>query len=143
MPLTASEIAQRIARSKMDVPTIVARLRHWTTEGLLSHLGEGHHLQYDESVVEDAALLNETVGLGFDVGLLRRMLDQAGRAKYKWREKADKGRGLYLEIDTLPSGEKVFYLRDDHCFNKMADQILIFNLVQLFDRVNPDEEWDS
>jgi hypothetical protein len=76
--------------------------------------------------------------LDFHVDLLRQILEIAQRAKYEWREKAHQGHGLFLEIDKLADGQKILRPHDGSGLNKMADHCHIFNLTQIFDRVNPD-----
>src|SRR5690348_7728151 len=110
MPLTVSEIAERIARpgaGKAALAVIVGRLRHWTAEGLLQPIGEkspgtGRRRQYEAAVLEDAALLNEMAELGLQIRLMRTCLILAQGAKAKWPEKAKRRIRLYLEIIKMP-----------------------------------------
>ncbi len=152
MPLTVSEIAERIANPGADkaaVAVIVGRLRHWTAEGLLHPVGEkspgtGRHRRYDEAGLEDAALLNEMAELGLQIRLMRTCLILAQDAKTKWTDKAKRRIRVYLEIIKMPDGEILPRLHDVHegKKSKKGDQFflpaltsVLINLTQLFGRL--------
>jgi DNA-binding transcriptional MerR regulator len=140
MPLTVSEIAERIAKPGADKAAIIGRLRHWTAEGLLQPAGEkspgtGRRRRYDEAALADAIVLNELAGLGFQVGLLRTILILVQDAKANWRKKAKQGVNLYLEIDMLPGGIRFPHYHEGNWFKADAELSLIFNLTQLFGRL--------
>jgi len=140
MTFTVSDIAQRIAKPSMDEAVIVERIRHWTREGLLQPAGEknpgtGRRRRYDEAALADAVVLNELAGLGFQVSLLRTVLILVQDAKNEWREKAKRGVNLYLEIDMLPDGARLPHYHEGYWFNPNAELALIFNLTQLFERL--------
>jgi len=71
MGLSVSELAERIRRPGEDMPALIARLRNWTKEGLLTpdgdpHPGIGRSRLYPETAVADAralAVLADVVGI--------------------------------------------------------------------------------
>jgi len=143
--LTVRDIAKRIARRSADVEIIVGRLRHWTAEGLLSPTGEknpgtGRSRTYSESALEDAVILNALADMGLQIALMRPALTLARHAKAEWREKAKRGVALFLEIDTMPNGKRFPHLHESNWFKEDADHALVFNLTQLFARLQARKE---
>jgi hypothetical protein len=62
MGLSVSELAERVRRPGEDIPALIARLRNWTKEGLLTpegdpHPGIGRSRLYPETAVADARAL--------------------------------------------------------------------------------------
>jgi DNA-binding transcriptional MerR regulator len=77
--LTVGDITDAILRAGEDRDALIARIRHWTREGLLQTVddrrsGTGHHRQYPLSAVLVAAVLNVLVDMGFQAGPLRGLL---------------------------------------------------------------------
>jgi hypothetical protein len=71
MGLTVSELAERVRRPEEDLSALIARLRNWTKEGLLTpegdpHPGIGRSRLYPETAVADAralAMLADIIGI--------------------------------------------------------------------------------
>ena len=106
MPITVSEIAERLSDDVSQRAALVERLRHWTREGLLVPMGDrnpgtGRHRVYEDSTAFDAAILNALADQGFQVGrqsyfsVAMGLIDEAKRF---WAEKGRSGKTLYLEI---------------------------------------------
>jgi len=79
MPLTVSEIAQRLIDAPEHQAVLVERIRHWTREGLIKPIGEknpgtGRHRKYEHTVLVDVAVLNALAGLGIQVGMQLRLV---------------------------------------------------------------------
>jgi DNA-binding transcriptional MerR regulator len=141
MPLTVSEIAERIAKPGTDQAVIIGRLRHFTAEGLLQPIGQkspgtGRRRRYDEAVLEGAAVLNELAELGVHVGLLRPALILAQDAKSHWREKKKQGIGLYLEITKYPGNPNpLVHMHEGAWIVPQGESSVVVNLTQIFGRV--------
>jgi len=136
MPLTVSEIAERIAKPGASRAALVERIRHWTRERLIAPVGKrnpgtGKHRVYDEAVVEDVLILNAMANMGLQIGLQRTALTLVRHEKPGWREKAKRGVLLFLEIDTLPDGQ-LAHLHEGHWINPNAEHAIVFNLTRLF-----------
>ncbi len=145
MPLTVSEIAERIAKPGANKAALIERIRHWTRERLISprgrrNPGTGRHRVYDESILEDVLILNAMADLGLTVGLQRTALVLARHAKGEWRDKASRGLHLFLEIDTMPNGQQFPHLHEGTSFNLSADYAIVFNLTRLFAGLNTERE---
>jgi DNA-binding transcriptional MerR regulator len=137
MPLTVSEIAERIAKPGASKAALIERIRHWTRERLISPIGKrspgtGRHRVYDESVLEDAVVLNAMADMGLQVGLQRTVLKLVRHEKTAWREKAKRGVSLFLEIDTLPDGQRFPHLHEGAWVSPDAEHAIVFNLTRLF-----------
>jgi DNA-binding transcriptional MerR regulator len=142
MPLTVSEIAERIKKPGDDKARIVERVRHWTRENLLTPIGEknpgtGQLRLYDESAVEDAAVLNELAEFGVQLKVQRFTINylQTDKAK-NWRKTAKKGHSLYLEMLKRPDGKVLPLLHEgDIRMVPQGEVSIVINLIELFKRV--------
>jgi DNA-binding transcriptional MerR regulator len=144
MPLTVSEIADRLAKPGAKA-ALIERIRHWTRERLLTPVGKrnpgtGRHRIYDESVLEDVIILNAMADMGLTVGLQRTALMLARHAKAEWRDKAKRGVNLFLEIDTVSEGQRFPHLHEGAWVNPNADHAIVFNLTRLFAGLKTDKE---
>jgi DNA-binding transcriptional MerR regulator len=145
MPLTVSEIADRIAKPGASKAALIERIRHWTRERLISPRGKrnpgtGRHRVYDESVLGEVLILNAMADMGLAVGVQRTALTLARHAKSDWRETAKRGASLFLEIDTLPNGTRLCHLHEGACIKSDAADAIVFNLSHLFSRLEPEKE---
>jgi DNA-binding transcriptional MerR regulator len=139
MPMTVSEMADRVAKRGASKAAFAERVHHWTRERLLSPVGKrnpgtGRHRVYDDSALEDVLFLDELANLGLPVGIQRTALLLARHGKAGWREKAERGVNLFLEIDMLPDGQRFPHLHEGTAFmaNGTAKVAIIFNLTKLF-----------
>ncbi len=151
MPLTVSQIAERMGASGADRTALIERLRHWTREGLLAPIGDrnpgtGRHRTYDESILDEVAILNALADQGIDVAAQREfigVLNLTKGVKSSWRRKAEQGIDLYLEISKFPKEARVparrgVFLREgkEDLIHPAAELSLVFNLTKLLERVD-------
>ncbi len=81
--LTVKDLAHQIARGNEDVDAVIARLRNWTKEGLLSPTGEknpgtGRARVYDQTAVLNAFVLAELTEIGIPAVHSTRYRDTKG-----------------------------------------------------------------
>jgi DNA-binding transcriptional MerR regulator len=145
---TVAAMAELIRNDDVDPAAAIERLRTWTTEGLLTPLGDrnpgsGKHRTYDESSAYDAAILNNLADAGFPIGKQRYFLIVllcAERAKKLWQQKSSKT--LYLEIarfiePDVDGGHHAVFLHESkrNLFHPRSDGSYILNVTRLFARV--------
>jgi DNA-binding transcriptional MerR regulator len=138
MPMTVSEMADRAGKQGAAKDTFIERVHYWTRERLLSPLGKrnpgtGRHRVYDDSALEDALILDTLAEMGLPIGVQENALKLARSERATWREKAQRGVNLFLEIAMLPGGRLV-HLHEGNVFmaNGQAVSAIIFNLTKLF-----------
>jgi hypothetical protein len=150
MPLTVSQIANRIAADGADKAALIERLRHWTREGLLAPSGDrnpgtGRRRLYEDSAVFDAAILNSLADSGFQLvqqrNLLVAMALYVQRAKQDWK-KGKRDPFLFLEIanfgDANPQGGTgAVFLHEGRAdlIHPRADSSIVLNLSRIFTRL--------
>ena len=145
---TVAAMAELIRNDDVDPAAAIERLRTWTTEGLLTPLGDrnpgsGKHRTYDESSAYDAAILNNLADAGFPIGKQRYFLIVllcAERAKKLWQQKSSKT--LYLEIahfiePDVDGGHYTVFLHEGkrNLFHPRSDGSYIVDISRLFARV--------
>lgn len=145
MPLTVSEIAERIAKPGASKAAIVERLRHWTREGLLVPLGDknpgtGRSRVYDEGTLLDAAVLDILADMGLRVGFLRAVLALVWQGTKDMAAKKGGPKNMFLEIDYLADGTSFPHLHQGGQINKHADFSFVLNLAQLHARLNAEKD---
>lgn len=84
--LTVGEIADAILRPGGDRNALIARIRHWTREGLLQSAderrsGTGHYRRYPLAAVLDAAVLRVLANMGLQAGPLRQLMGAPNRQR--------------------------------------------------------------
>jgi DNA-binding transcriptional MerR regulator len=146
MPLTVSHIADRVAKPGTNKAALVERIRHWTRERLISPVGKrnpgtGRHRVYDESVLEDVLILNAMADLGLQVELQRIVVRLGQHARTDWgKRKTEQGTPLYLYIDIFPHRAPLPRLAYREDVNPEAEMAIVFNLTELFSRLEPETE---
>ncbi|MDR3485257.1 MAG: MerR family transcriptional regulator [Bradyrhizobium sp.] len=153
MPLTVSEIADRITAPGADKAVIVERLQHWTRERLLTPIGErnpgtGRRRLYDDSALDVAAILNALANQGLHIGKQRHLMMVhllAERARNLWRKKGRDGKEfiqLYLEVADFtkknPQGlHQAVFLHEGTAISlqPISDLSIVVNLTRLFMRL--------
>jgi hypothetical protein len=107
---TVRELAERVRRPDEDITAVVDRLRNWTKEGLLTHLGPknpgtGRHRRYSQEGLIEAAVLSALAEVGLPA-VRSAMLGPPARtalklAKHAFRDIDDKYRSeihVYLIV---------------------------------------------
>jgi DNA-binding transcriptional MerR regulator len=149
MPFNVSEIADRIRRPGQSQAAVIERIRHWTSERLLSphgkrNPGTGRHRLYDDFVLEDAALLNAMADMGLQIGVMRIALAVASQERTEWGEaKTAEGITLFLQIDFPRSGKPLprIHFGGAEAFAPFgSEKSIVFNLTELFSRLKIEKE---
>lgn len=150
MPLTVSEIVERIAKPGQDRTALNERVRHWTRERLLSPLGKrnpgtGRHRLYPDWTLEDAALLNAMADMGLQIATMRIAVAVASQNRTEWgKAKTTGGRTFFLQIDFPTSGKpkpRLHHGDSGEAFRGFGyEKSLVFNLTELFSRLKTAEE---
>lgn len=131
-------IAKRIAKQPADVEMIVGRLRHWTAEGLIAPSGDknpgtGRSRVYDETVLEDAVLLNAMAEMGLQIAVMHIALAVAQQRRTAWgKAKAKRGKISFLQIDFPVGGGNPWpRLHSGNFRGGGFEKSIVFNLTQL------------
>jgi DNA-binding transcriptional MerR regulator len=79
LPLTAKDLAEKIADPDADLQPAIERVRHWTREGLLVPAGDrnpgtGRKRVYDDNAVVSARILNVLADFGIGLAVMRTAL---------------------------------------------------------------------
>ena len=145
MPLTVSEIVDRIAKPGQDKAALNERIRHWTRERLITPIGRrnpgtGRHRTYRDTTLLDAAVLNAMADRDLQISTMRDALAVAQQMHTEWGQaKAKEGRRFFLQINSgiptsLPprlhwgGGEEAF-------IGTGFETSILIDLTQLFGRL--------
>jgi DNA-binding transcriptional MerR regulator len=140
MPMTVSEIADRVVKQGPSREMFIERVHYWTRERLISPIGKrnpgtGKHRRYASSVVQDTVILNAMADVGIPIAkqheimkVVRRDLEQ--RMQPWAKERPD----LHLVIEKftgLPQ-YKINFHDGPYTTHPDAEITIVFNLTRLF-----------
>jgi DNA-binding transcriptional MerR regulator len=144
MPLTVSEIAQRVkpSASESERDALVERIAHWTRMQLIAplkrlHPGTGRHRRYDDAVIGDVKVLEVMADASIPIATMREVIDVV-RGDLERRMRSDQAKGkpdLLLVIETYPWGTKPYFTEHPYTIDERADRVTVFNLSRLFPAV--------
>lgn len=151
-PLTVGELADLILKPGGDRNAVIARIRHWTREGLLKTTGNqrpgtGRPRNYESNFTPyTAALLNVLADQGLQVSFMHTILAEV--IKFHRSAVVDG----WLEIARFPDGGQAVFLHDlprpikrwegpeDDAYpivlNKDAEVCIVLNLAEIHTNVN-------
>jgi DNA-binding transcriptional MerR regulator len=144
MPLTVSEIADRIVKGSAAKRALIRRLRHWTKEGLLKptgkkHPGTGSHHTYEDWAIEDAALLNAMADFGLPIDTMWKALVQAQSTRSEWgRGKTAQGKRFFISIYFPPDIPPYLHHGEGNPLDHKFETMIVFDLARLFARLKPE-----
>jgi hypothetical protein len=152
---TVRDIAERVRRPNEDLTAVVDRLRNWTKEGILTHLGPknpGRHRRYGQEGLIEAAVLSALADVGLPAvrgasfgGPARTALKLAKHAALDIDDKYRAGVTVYL-IATRHSSKNPLVLLQEQREPLVveipdAEAAIVINLTRIFLRLfTPSEE---
>jgi hypothetical protein len=152
--LTAGGLAERIRpiAARDDVAALIERIRNWVKAGLLRPVagygeGKGHHAQFSEDAVYEAAVLCRALDANLSVQNTREMIVAVTAGKFsiaEWKRARARGQKLarsLLIISFAPGGRMHFQVVDRRAQSLPPDVLtwIVFDLDAIWSLVADDD----
>jgi DNA-binding transcriptional MerR regulator len=137
-------MADRAKKQGAAKEAFIQRMRHWTRERLLLPLGEtnpgtGKHRLYRDTAIYDALILEAMTDRGIPIATQRLIIGTVRQERHLGRrvkEQEKSGAKFFLVIETLGNHSAPYFSDDlEDLKDRIADSILIFDLVRLFAQI--------